>query len=148
MESCCLPLSLISLNLVPTTWTFIASDGELSDSELVTITVIEAGNQPPVFEPIEPKSVSEGQSLTFTVSATDPEGTTPIVSAFNLPLNAAVTDSGNGRLLFAFNPDFAQSGVYTVTFVASDGERADSERRHYRSPEHKSPTGLGSYQRR
>jgi PKD repeat protein len=107
--------------------TFIASDGELSDSEIVTITVIEAGNQPPILAPIGLKSVSEGQSLTFTVSATDPEGSTPSMSAFNLPLNATATDSGNGRLLFAFNPDYTQSGVYTITFVASDGERADSE---------------------
>jgi PKD repeat protein len=107
--------------------TLVASDGQLSDSEIVIITVIEAGNQPPVFAPIGPKSVLEGQTLAFDVSATDPEGMTPIMSAFNLPLNAAVTDSGNGRMLFAFDPDYMQSGVYAVTFIASDGIAADSE---------------------
>ncbi|TFH65990.1 MAG: tandem-95 repeat protein [Candidatus Zixiibacteriota bacterium] len=107
--------------------TFVASDGQLADSEVVTITVIDAGNQPPILAPIGPKSVSEGQTLAFNVSATDPEGTTPIMSAFNLPLHAAATDSGNGRMLFTFDPDYTQAGVYSVTFVASDGNAADSE---------------------
>ncbi|MBI2131017.1 tandem-95 repeat protein, partial [Candidatus Woesearchaeota archaeon] len=46
--------------------TFIVSDGSLQDSETVTITVNEAGNQAPVLDPISPQSVTEAQTLTFT----------------------------------------------------------------------------------
>jgi len=49
--------------------TFIASDGRLADSEVVTITVIDAENHAPVLVPIGAKSVLEGQTLAFDVLA-------------------------------------------------------------------------------
>ena len=107
--------------------TFIASDGELADTEVVTITVTEAANQPPVLGPIGPKSVGEGQTLAFKVSATDPDGTLPSLTAVGTPSNANFVDSGNGSGGFVFSPDFTQAGVYPVTFIASDGNLADTE---------------------
>jgi len=107
--------------------TFIASDGALADSETVTITVTETANQPPVLAPIGPKSVDEGQSLSFKVTATDPDGTFPALTVLNKPANANFVDSGNGTGGFTFAPDFTQAGVYPVTFIASDGSLADSE---------------------
>ncbi len=106
--------------------TFIASDGSLADSEVVEITVNNV-NQPPELASIGPKSVTEGDTLSFRVSATDPDGTTPTLSASPLPTNAAFVDSGNGAGSFTFTPDFTQSGSYPITFVASDGVLADSE---------------------
>ena len=44
-----------------------------SDFEIVTITVGNV-NRPPVLAPIGAKTVNEGQLLTFTVTATDPDG--------------------------------------------------------------------------
>ena len=38
-------------------------------------------NQPPVLASIGNKSVNEAQALAFTVTATDPDATTPILSA-------------------------------------------------------------------
>ncbi len=105
---------------------FIASDGTLSDSEMVRITVFDAGNQPPVIDPILPQSIIEGQHLQFIVRTSDPDSTIPIVQAFNLPLHAVYADSGNGRGLFAFDPDFTQSGNYNVLFRAFDGSLYDS----------------------
>ncbi len=107
--------------------TFIASDGSLADSEVVAITVNEAGNQRPVLAAIGPRSVTEGQNLNFTASATDVDGTTPTLSAVNVPLNATFVNNGNGTGTFNFNPSFVQAGVYNVTFIASDGTLADSE---------------------
>jgi len=107
--------------------TFIASDGSLADSEKVTITVNEEANQPPVLAPIGPKSVAEGQTLSFKVSATDPNGTIPALTALNYPPNSNFVDSGNGSGGFTFSPDFTQDGVYNVTFIASDGSLADTE---------------------
>ena len=107
--------------------TFIASDGTLADSEVVTITVIEAGNQRPVLAAIGAKSVTEGKTLGFNDSATDPDGTIPTMTAVNLPVNATFVNNGNGTGTFSFSPDTLQAGVFSVTFIASDGALADSE---------------------
>ncbi|HXF49601.1 MAG TPA: Ig-like domain-containing protein [Verrucomicrobiae bacterium] len=107
--------------------TFIASDGGLADSELVVITVFEAGNQAPVLAPIGAKSVLENQNLTFGVSASDADSTIPAYIVQNVPLNASFTDSGNGRGSFTFNPDFFQAGTYNVRFIATDGSKSDTE---------------------
>jgi PKD repeat protein len=106
--------------------TFIASDGTLADSEIVRVTVLEAGNQAPVIEPIGPQVLVEGQSLGFMISASDADGAVPIIQAFNLPNNSTFADSGNGHAIFNFNPDFTQSGVYNVLFRAFDGSLYDS----------------------
>jgi len=43
--------------------TFTASDGVLADSEIVTVTVVEAGNQTPVLASIGPRSTTENINL-------------------------------------------------------------------------------------
>src|SRR5574341_1178423 len=62
-----------------------ATGGVLSDSELVQITVVEAGNQPPVLATIGARSVAEGVNLNFNISATDPDGTIPSFTTSTLP---------------------------------------------------------------
>ncbi|OGC85080.1 MAG: hypothetical protein A2V73_03070 [candidate division Zixibacteria bacterium RBG_19FT_COMBO_42_43] len=105
---------------------FKASDGSLLDSEVVQITVTET-NQAPVLDSIRAKTVTENSNLTFRVHASDPDGTTPTLTAANVPTNATFFDSGNGAGSFTFNPDFTQAGVYNVTFRASDGSLLDTE---------------------
>lgn len=110
--------------------TFYATDAAFGtdvDSEVVTITVVDGANQPPVLDSIGGKIVTEGDSLVFFVTATDADGTTPTLTAENLPTGALFTDSLNGSGLFEFGPDFNQSGLYTVRFIASDGVVADTE---------------------
>ncbi|MFZ5981229.1 MAG: PKD domain-containing protein, partial [Candidatus Zixiibacteriota bacterium] len=106
---------------------FIASDGSLSDSETVTITVNEAGNQAPVLATIGARAVNEGANLNFNISATDVDETTPALSAENIPTNATFVDNGDGTATFDFNPDYIQAGIYNVLFIASDGLLSDSE---------------------
>ena len=106
--------------------TFIASDGSLADTEIVAITVTNT-NQAPILDPIGAKSVTEATTLTFRTHAIDPDGPIPVLTAVNVPLNAAFVDSGNGAGSFVFNPNFTQAGPYSVTFIASDGSLADSE---------------------
>jgi hypothetical protein len=106
---------------------FIASDGVLADTEVVDITVADEGNQAPVLEAIGPQSVVEGDSLSVGVSATDPDATMPILTAEDVPANATFTDNGDGTGVFDFSPNFVQSDVYDVTFIASDGVLADTE---------------------
>jgi hypothetical protein len=84
-------------------------------------------NRPPVLAAIGAKTVAEGDTLAFIVSAADPDGTTPGLSAGGVPTNGNFIDLGNGAGSFFFAPDTTQAGVYPVLFVASDGNLADSE---------------------
>jgi hypothetical protein len=107
--------------------TFKVSDSALSDSEIVEIKVIDAGNQFPVLDSIGPKTVDETYTLTFRVHATDPDGGTPALFVIDKPANSSFVDSGNGAGSFTFTPTYDQADVYLVTFVATDGSLSDSE---------------------
>ena len=110
--------------------TFYATDAVTStlvDSEVVTITVNEAGNQLPVLATIGPKSTTENVQLAFTVNATDIEST-PVLTTTTLPTGATFVDHNDGSGDFSWTPDFTQAGSYNVTFYATDDSAAvDSE---------------------
>jgi len=62
--------------------TFYATDDSLEvDLEVVTITVIETGNQAPVIATVGPQSTNENTSLNFAVTATDPDETIPVITS-------------------------------------------------------------------
>ncbi len=107
--------------------TFISSDSSLADSEVVQITVVEFGNIAPELDSIGSQTVVEGGTLEFSIHGTDTDGDSIILDTLNVPSNATFVDSGNGAGSFVFTPDFTQSGVYDVTFMASDGSLSDSE---------------------
>jgi hypothetical protein len=74
-------------------------------------------NQPPVLDPIGNRTVNEGELLTFTVSATDPDGDPLTYSASNLPFGATFLGQ-----TFSWTPEYNQAGIYAgVHFQASDG---------------------------
>ena len=100
---------------------FRASDGSLADTATVTITVNPV-NDAPVLDPIGPKAVAEGSTLTFDVSASDVDGPSLTVTAAPLPGGATF----NGTT-FDWSPDFAQAGTYNVLFTAFDGSLTDTE---------------------
>ena len=111
------------------TYTFdvVVSDGEATDSETITVTVLEV-NAAPVLGPIGDKMIGEGIALTFTASATDsdvPVDTLTYSLAGNVPTGASI-DGSTG--LFTWTPTEAQGpGTYTFDVVVSDGEATDSE---------------------
>jgi dihydrodipicolinate synthase/N-acetylneuraminate lyase len=107
--------------------TFYAFDGAATDSELVTVTVVEAGNQAPVLTSVGARSTTEGIQLLFDATATDPDGTIPSLDATSLPAGATFTDNGDGSGTFDWTPNYVQTGTYAVNFRASDGLEVDSE---------------------
>jgi len=109
------------------TVTFYATDTLDTDSEEVTITVNEAGNQPPVLDSIGALFVTEGDTVITNITASDPDGDSVWFSTGTLPTNASFVDSGNGVGTFTFAPDYTQEGVYDVLFYATDGLLDDSE---------------------
>ena len=108
--------------------TFTATDdSSATDSEEITITVNNV-NQPPILTAIGNKSTDEGVILAFGVSATDPDGSTPVLTTSTLPDGASFTNNGDGSGIFSWTPDFTQSGNYNITFIATDDSSAtDSE---------------------
>ncbi len=83
-------------------------------------------NNPPVINSVGDKFVAAGETLGFPVSASDPDGTIPSLSANNLPGGASFVDNQDGTGTFSWATAISDTGAYSVTFVASDGSLADS----------------------
>ncbi|MCP4285940.1 MAG: hypothetical protein GY792_16035, partial [Gammaproteobacteria bacterium] len=97
----------------------VTDDGDppLSDSEAITITV-ENVNREPVLDPIGDQSVNEGEPVSFTVTATDPDGNGLTYSASNLPSGAAFDPATQ---VFTWTPGYDQSNTYPdVLFTVTD----------------------------
>jgi hypothetical protein len=92
-------------------------------SQFMDLTPI-AGNQPPILDPIGDKSTDEGVNLNFPVTASDPDGGPPQLTAEPLPDGAGFTDNGDGSGAFDWTPDFTQAGAYGITFYATDDSGA------------------------
>jgi len=103
---------------------FIAGDGNGGiDADTVLITVNNI-NAAPVFDEIFEHFVNENVDLVFQVSATDCDGTNPVISALSLPQGATFSPNGNGIGTFAWKPDCNQSGPYVASFLAVDDSTA------------------------
>jgi hypothetical protein len=82
-------------------------------------------NQPPVLDAIGNKAVVVGDILTFTVSASDPDGDALTYLASNLPQGATFAPATR---TFYWTPGDGQNRVYVyVHFQVSDGNLTDSE---------------------
>jgi len=103
--------------------TFTVSDGSLSDSEEVTITVTNV-NRPPELAAIGAQTVAENAALSFAISGSDPDGDPLTYSTGVLPAGAAF-DAATAT--FSWTPGYEQAGSHQVTFSVSDGTASDSE---------------------
>jgi hypothetical protein len=82
-------------------------------------------NQPPVLNSIGNKTVNEGETLTFTITASDPNGDTLTYSASGLPSGATFNPATKR---FTWTPSFRQAGSYSnVRFTVTDGNANDTE---------------------
>ncbi len=79
-------------------------------------------NHPPVLDDIPDKTVTTGQELTFTVSATDPDSQNLTYSSSVLP-DGATFNPLSGT--FRWTP--SASGTYNISFLVSDGELTDTQ---------------------
>jgi len=75
-------------------------------------------NRPPVLDPIGSKSVGEGGQLSFTITASDPDGDSLSYSASNLPAGA---DLAVGTQTFDWIPGHDSAGSYILIFKVTDG---------------------------
>lgn len=82
---------------------------------------------PPVIQFIPDRRVAEQTQISFIVEASDPNGTTPILSTSTLPTGAVFVDQGNGVGYLDWTPPAGSAGTYPITFIASDGELKTSQ---------------------
>lgn len=101
---------------------FMVTDGFVTDSETITITV---GNveRAPVLDSIGSKVIDENSLLSFTISAMDPDGDSIVYSATGLPSGASLTSTGT----FSWTPAIGTAGTYDVTFTAESKGLTDLE---------------------
>ncbi len=104
----------------------VTDDGDpaLSDTTTFSIEVGEQ-NQPPVFEAVDDQTVGEGQTLSLTLRATDPDlpAATLTYSFLAAAPTGATLNSSTG--VFRWTPAEGQVGTYTITVqVADDGNPA------------------------
>jgi hypothetical protein len=92
------------------------SYGDSGDSNEETF-VPGGANNPPVLGTIGSKSVNEGVLLTFTATASDPDGDGLTFSASNVPTGASFNPTSR---VFSWTPGFGASGNYNVTFTVTD----------------------------
>ncbi|MCB9757972.1 MAG: fibronectin type III domain-containing protein [Candidatus Omnitrophica bacterium] len=78
--------------------------------------------QPPILETIGNKTVDAGQTLTFSVAATDPGGQPLTYSAYNLPSGATFANQ-----VFTWTPNLSQIGTFVTELIVSNGNLSDSE---------------------
>ena len=87
----------------------------------IKIYATSSGNSP-VWNPIDDIVMTGGNSLPLDVSAINAD----TLSASSLPSFVSFTDNGNGMGTFSINPSEADTGVYSITTIASgNGETTD-----------------------
>jgi len=101
----------------------IVNDGTF-DSAPDTVTIV-TQNQPPVLNPIGPQSVTEYNTLQFTISASDPDRQ-PLnfPQPADLPNGASFQDNGDNTATFTWETSYPDSlsSPYTVTFTVFDNQ--------------------------
>jgi Concanavalin A-like lectin/glucanases superfamily/Putative Ig domain/Cellulase (glycosyl hydrolase family 5) len=80
-------------------------------------------NLPPVVDPVGNQTVLKGQTLQFTVPASDPDNDPIAFSASPLPVGATI-DPSTG--LFSWTPDSTQAGSYSITLAVTDARGMSS----------------------
>ncbi|MBX3278735.1 MAG: FG-GAP repeat protein [Acidobacteria bacterium] len=102
-------------------FTYRVNDGtEDSNIATVTITVRPVNDAPRMTVPDVP-NVREGERVSFTVLATDPDpGQKITFGAENLPTGATFVQQSPTSAVFTWQPNFSQAGVYLFTLTATD----------------------------
>jgi hypothetical protein len=104
-------------NYIDIEFTVIDSGSPMElDVQLITITVGNV-NRAPVVDNPGPQEVLETDTLSFSVSAIDPDGDAVTYNASNTPVGSTFSPATG---VFSWTPSLSDEGVYMVTFIAND----------------------------
>lgn len=84
-------------------------------------------NVAPVLSTIGNQTLLEGETLNFTVSASDANGDTLNFTASNLPSFVTFTDNGNNTSSLVISPLVGDVSTNNITITVSDGTLIDTE---------------------
>ena len=95
----------------------------LAESDASSFSVVvRAGNATPSLSPLADRAVDEGDTLSFVVAASDPDGDPLTYRGENLPEGATI-DPASGQ--FTWTPSYQQAGLFPgVRVVVGDGHRS------------------------
>jgi hypothetical protein len=105
----------------------VLNAGQATDTNFMVDDVsLLALNRTPVLGPVGDRSIDEGQSLSFQISAADPDGEDSLTfSASNLPAGASFNPATRQ---FSWTPGFSDAGSYpNVHFEVADATDTDAE---------------------
>jgi hypothetical protein len=103
---------------------FIASDGDLADTEVVYIQVLPGPAQPPMIDSTYVVSAQETQTAFFKVYTSDIDSVPPILTTSALP-GGTFTDNGDYTGTYQWATTYDDSGTYNVRVYANDPDSAD-----------------------
>lgn len=100
--------------------TLVATDAQGATGQAsFSITVTNLVNAPPVIAPLGAYAVTGGRTLSFSVTASDPDNDAVTLTAVPLPPGATFAPPS-----FRWTPVASDSGLYVVTFTATDARAA------------------------
>ncbi|HUR68933.1 MAG TPA: PKD domain-containing protein [Candidatus Thermoplasmatota archaeon] len=102
------------------TVTFTVSDGEITDSETVTLAIANV-DRAPVLQAIGATSVKQLATVSIPLTATDADGDAITFTAEGAP-GLSVEDRGAGHGVLHFTPPLVTPGPYVITVYALSGE--------------------------
>jgi len=102
----------------------VVSDGYEADSSRNSVITVRNVNRRPLFVPIvQDTTINEGDTLSFTLHADDPDKDSVSYSMLLSPDGMRVDSrTGHGKWI----PSFDQSGRYSILFLTSDGSLGDT----------------------
>ena len=108
------------------TATLTLSDGELSTSQEITVTVTDIDDTAPVFTSSGTFSAAENQTSIGTVSAADPDTDDSLI-VYSVSGSELSINSSSGVLTFNSAPDYETKSSYSATVTVSDGTNSATQ---------------------
>jgi lysophospholipase L1-like esterase len=100
-------------------------------SNIATVSLTIAPNQPPLVDPVENQIADVHTPLNLSIRAVDPDGPSPLfLSVVGAPTGASFVDQGNGMGSFDWTPraEDVIGSPYALTFTAMDGAGLSASR--------------------
>jgi len=101
-------------------WYKVRSYNSYGYSEFVGPVGVTTPNTPPVIDPINDVTLSQGTVDTIAITTHTIPGNTIVLSISDLPAFAHFNDQGNGIGSLVLRPDNTVEGIYSLTITATD----------------------------
>jgi hypothetical protein len=84
-------------------------------------------NGPPVLSGPSSILTSEGSTINFLITASDPDGDAVTMGIMNRPVGATFVDNGNSTASFTWTTNFGDAGTFQIQFTGRDAFGQDAQ---------------------